>query len=200
VSSTVSAVVARRSVPLLVGLPPSPVLAARRSLHDPAAEGQQSRRGYNDRPRGPLAQLVEQGTLNPKVAGSIPARPTPGLPVNRHIAQAWTSALETQGYAGSTAACRENFDSSCKPALAALCRVLYGLLLSSSSLLALWLLECAFRMDPRHERSECHANRHDESPAPREPRMQDGDSTTSRCRYRRPPSRPASRAACQDHG
>jgi hypothetical protein len=26
---------------------------------------------------GPLAQLVEQGTLNPKVAGSIPARPTP---------------------------------------------------------------------------------------------------------------------------
>jgi hypothetical protein len=26
--------------------------------------------------RGPLAQLVEQGTFNPKVAGSIPARPT----------------------------------------------------------------------------------------------------------------------------
>ena len=26
---------------------------------------------------GPLAQLVEQGTLNPKVAGSIPARPMP---------------------------------------------------------------------------------------------------------------------------
>src|SRR3954449_5663719 len=26
---------------------------------------------------GPLAQLVEQGTLNPKVAGSIPARPIP---------------------------------------------------------------------------------------------------------------------------
>src|SRR4051794_38891258 len=25
--------------------------------------------------RGPLAQLVEQGTLNPKVAGSTPARP-----------------------------------------------------------------------------------------------------------------------------
>ena len=24
---------------------------------------------------GPLAQLVEQGTFNPKVAGSIPARP-----------------------------------------------------------------------------------------------------------------------------
>ena len=26
-------------------------------------------------PWGPLAQLVEQGTFNPKVAGSIPARP-----------------------------------------------------------------------------------------------------------------------------
>src|SRR5688572_8945064 len=26
---------------------------------------------------GPLAQLVEQGTFNPKVAGSIPARPIP---------------------------------------------------------------------------------------------------------------------------
>src|SRR6185369_2329091 len=32
-------------------------------------------RGYNGPPFGPLAQLVEQGTLNPKVAGSIPARP-----------------------------------------------------------------------------------------------------------------------------
>src|SRR5215216_773656 len=28
--------------------------------------------------RGPVAQLVEQGTFNPKVAGSIPARPTGG--------------------------------------------------------------------------------------------------------------------------
>src|SRR4029077_17913958 len=26
-------------------------------------------------PSGPVAQLVEQGTFNPKVAGSIPARP-----------------------------------------------------------------------------------------------------------------------------
>jgi hypothetical protein len=32
-------------------------------------------RRYNGRRPGPLAQLVEQGTLNPKVAGSIPARP-----------------------------------------------------------------------------------------------------------------------------
>src|SRR5215204_6167371 len=32
---------------------------------------------YTSLPLGPLAQLVEQGTLNPKVAGSIPARPMP---------------------------------------------------------------------------------------------------------------------------
>src|SRR5665811_2628457 len=29
---------------------------------------------------GPLAQLVEQGTFNPKVTGSIPVRPTTRLP------------------------------------------------------------------------------------------------------------------------
>ena len=36
-------------------------------------------RGYNlvcISRRGPLAQLAEQGTFNPKVAGSIPSRPT----------------------------------------------------------------------------------------------------------------------------
>ena len=33
-------------------------------------------RSYNGRRCGPLAQLVEQGTLNPKVEGSIPSRPT----------------------------------------------------------------------------------------------------------------------------
>ena len=33
------------------------------------------RRGYTTRRLGPLAQLVEQGTLNPKVEGSIPSRP-----------------------------------------------------------------------------------------------------------------------------
>jgi hypothetical protein len=32
-------------------------------------------RGYTIRRLGPLAQLVEQGTLNPKVVGSIPTRP-----------------------------------------------------------------------------------------------------------------------------
>src|SRR3984893_2114526 len=33
-------------------------------------------RCYPTQPLGPLAQLVEQGTLNPKVEGSIPSRPT----------------------------------------------------------------------------------------------------------------------------
>ena len=33
-------------------------------------------------PFGPLAQLVEQGTLNPKVAGSIPARPMSRSPAS----------------------------------------------------------------------------------------------------------------------
>ena len=32
--------------------------------------------GYTSDPLGPLAQLVEQGTLNPKVEGSNPSRPT----------------------------------------------------------------------------------------------------------------------------
>ena len=31
--------------------------------------------GYTSDPLGPLAQLVEQGTLNPKVEGSNPSRP-----------------------------------------------------------------------------------------------------------------------------
>src|SRR6478736_712875 len=34
---------------------------------------------------GPLAQLVEQGTLNPKVAGSIPARPINLRPSERGL-------------------------------------------------------------------------------------------------------------------
>src|SRR5215471_3128345 len=43
----------------------------------PTTERTFTTRGYNGRRFGPLAQLVEQGTLNPKVAGSIPARPIP---------------------------------------------------------------------------------------------------------------------------
>ena len=34
---------------------------------------------------GPVAQLVEQGTFNPKVVGSIPTRPTVYDPVEEHI-------------------------------------------------------------------------------------------------------------------
>ena len=44
------------------------LLAARERRHD-AGSGELPH-------RGPVAQLVEQGTFNPKVAGSIPARPT----------------------------------------------------------------------------------------------------------------------------
>src|SRR5205807_7565489 len=43
-----------------------------------AAECRTAARGVGTytRPHGPVAQSVEQGTFNPKVAGSIPARPT----------------------------------------------------------------------------------------------------------------------------
>jgi hypothetical protein len=34
---------------------------------------------------GPLAQLVEQGTLNPKVEGSNPSRPTSEPPAKRQL-------------------------------------------------------------------------------------------------------------------
>ena len=47
--------------------PPPRSTAAGRAL----ADG-----GYTSDPLGPLAQLVEQGTLNPKVEGSNPSRPT----------------------------------------------------------------------------------------------------------------------------
>ena len=38
---------------------------------------------------GPLAQLVEQGTLNPKVGGSTPSRPTIFLTVDNPAAGLW---------------------------------------------------------------------------------------------------------------
>src|SRR4051794_18353647 len=51
---------------------------------------------------GPLAQLVEQGTFNPKVAGSIPARPIApqqrGEPIRRHPRM----GSETGGLAASS--------------------------------------------------------------------------------------------------
>jgi hypothetical protein len=34
--------------------------------------------------KGPVAQLVEQGTFNPKVAGSIPARPMQNEKAREH--------------------------------------------------------------------------------------------------------------------
>ena len=41
-----------------------------------------------DFPPGPLAQLVEQGTFNPKVAGSIPARPHEAFPAKTGFGRA----------------------------------------------------------------------------------------------------------------
>ena len=40
-----------------------------------AAEARIAANGVYTGRAGPVAQLVEQGTFNPKVAGSIPARP-----------------------------------------------------------------------------------------------------------------------------
>ena len=47
---------------------------------------------------GPLAQLAEQGTLNPKVAGSSPARPTIPSPQERSLLGAvlFTGGLQTR--------------------------------------------------------------------------------------------------------
>ena len=47
----------------------------------PSRSNRQAEPLYTGR-KGPLAQLVEQGTFNPKVAGSSPARPTSKLPPN----------------------------------------------------------------------------------------------------------------------
>ena len=69
---------------------------------------------------GPLAQLVEQGTLNPKVGGSSPPRPTakapeirvfslPGSPSNR----AWSTARSTRRAAVSAGAPRTPPSGSC---------------------------------------------------------------------------------------
>ena len=46
-----------------------------RPLVDGGGRHQNSREPRLHWPGGPVAQLVEQGTFNPKVAGSIPARP-----------------------------------------------------------------------------------------------------------------------------
>src|SRR6185312_16848975 len=59
--------------------PLSPVgqrgVASASPLFAPPREGEALSTPVLHSGRGPLAQLVEQGTFNPKVAGSIPARP-----------------------------------------------------------------------------------------------------------------------------
>ena len=76
------------------------VLAARRVKHQ---LGISERRFWLYHPGfGPLAQLVEQGTFNPKVAGSIPARPIASesnreaLPQATQRARELTKALTTR--------------------------------------------------------------------------------------------------------
>jgi hypothetical protein len=49
--------------------------ACRSATRSAATSSNCSRRGNVHSRAGPVAQLVEQGTFNPKVAGSIPARP-----------------------------------------------------------------------------------------------------------------------------
>ena len=60
----------------------NPSAAGSRSARLIARESQIPVSAYTGLRRGPVAQLVEQGTFNPKVAGSIPARPIR----RRHVA------------------------------------------------------------------------------------------------------------------
>jgi hypothetical protein len=53
------------------------------------------RRGLDWLEPGPVAQLVEQGTFNPKVAGSIPARPTSF--VHPSPTARWQITIENRG-------------------------------------------------------------------------------------------------------
>jgi hypothetical protein len=53
------------------------------------------RRGLDWLEPGPVAQLVEQGTFNPKVAGSIPARPTSF--VHPSPTARWQITMENRG-------------------------------------------------------------------------------------------------------
>ena len=55
--------------------------------------------GYTTRPCGPLAQLVEQGTLNPKVEGSNPSRPIPETSCSRARLASGLWAASVAGWA-----------------------------------------------------------------------------------------------------
>ena len=54
------------------------------------------------RAEGPLAQLVEQGTFNPKVAGSIPARPTHDFRSTRTIRSDRAGGVNARREPGAT--------------------------------------------------------------------------------------------------
>ena len=63
--------------------------ASRSLLSAPRRARVAADRGLRSRLPGPLAQLAEQGTLNPKVGGSIPPRPTRESPVSRGFCRFW---------------------------------------------------------------------------------------------------------------
>src|SRR5207249_4634762 len=58
------------------------------------------KRGYTSGRHRPLAQLVEQGTLNPKVAGSIPARPISRGRLGGRPRELWFLGLVRRAWAG----------------------------------------------------------------------------------------------------
>ena len=51
--------------------------------------------------RGPVAQLAEQGTFNPKVVGSNPTRPTREIPANADVQSPPSSSAISGGSTGS---------------------------------------------------------------------------------------------------
>ena len=78
----------------------------------PTTERTRTNAGYNGRRFGPLAQLAEQGTLNPKVGGSIPPRPTPHL-VHRAPAARWATSASNGSRGETISLCPRGPPSSC---------------------------------------------------------------------------------------
>ena len=97
-----------------------PVADDRESSH-PVSFSEKLASGY--RPtvtlRGPLAQLVEQGTLNPKVAGSNPARPISEAPVKPRKPRRAPSSSERSEWEGATRALHSRLASARPPRPAA---------------------------------------------------------------------------------
>ena len=61
-------------------------------------------------PRGPVAQLVEQGTFNPKVAGSIPARPNGEAPAKPRFSRGFVIPGSARNARNGVAATRRQHE------------------------------------------------------------------------------------------